>query len=125
MATAASGASSRLSARAIRLVCGGTHDERAPVPCGGVPCQDGPLVSTHRGQVRELQGPPLRAGKRLSCPKNKVARGDAKKWRSLPHVETARQDLAASRATDRRPGDTEGMEVEEEYEPASEEAMEE
>ena len=45
--------------RTLRLVCGGTYNEGPPVPRGGVPSQDGPLVSTHRAEMCELQRPPL------------------------------------------------------------------
>ena len=38
--------------REMRLVCGGAQDEGTPVPRGGVPGQEGPLVPTHRGEVR-------------------------------------------------------------------------
>ena len=48
--------------RTLRLVCGGTHNEGPPVPRGGVPGQEGLLVSTHRVEVCELQRPPLCAG---------------------------------------------------------------
>ena len=99
---------------------GGTHDEGTPVSCGGMPSQEGSLVPTHRGEVRELQRPPLCAGECLlkeDCPRRREGAEV-----SLPHMEAARQDLAARRATRRDPGDRRG--VEEAGRPTSE-AMEE
>ena len=44
---------------------GGTHNERAPVPRGGVQGKERPTVPTRRGQVRELPGPLPLLGKWL------------------------------------------------------------
>ena len=82
-------------------------------------------MSAHRGKERKLQGPPLGAGECLPMEKDSPQRRERVEV-SLPHVETARQDLTARRTTDRHPGEKGGKpEVEEEYETPSEEAMEE
>ena len=111
--------------REMRLVCGGTHDEGAPVPYGGVPGQEGPLVSTHRGQVRELQGPSLRAGERLPEEEGGPRRREGVEVPSPTWRQRGKTSPPEEPPTDAQETPRGGMEVEEEYEPASEEAMEE
>ena len=97
------------SRRALRPVRGGTHDEGTPVSCGGMLSQEGLLVLTHCGEVRELQRPPLCAGECLLGEEDGSRRREGMEV-SPPHVEAARQDLAARRATHRDPRGTRGWE---------------
>ena len=64
-------------------------------------------MPTHRGEVRELQRPPLWAGDCLPEEEDGPRRCKGVEV-SLPHVEAARHNLEARRATRRDPGDTGG-----------------
>ena len=95
------------------------------MPRGGVPGREGHWCQHTVPKCANCRGPHFAQAN--ACPKKKAARSDAKGWRSPPPKWRQRDEASPPEdpptVAQETPGDR--PEVEEEYEPASGEAMEE
>ena len=123
MAPTASGATSSPSAPGPPRDAVGVLREEHRCPIEGCQAEKGRWCQHTVTKCAKCRAPHF--GQASACPKKRAARGDAKEWRSPSPTWRQRGETPPPEepSTDAQETLSGGMEVEEEYEPASEEAM--